>query len=464
MDSLERTHQAPQWPPASEATSGAPASPATPAATAGRTRRGALQTLFALTAVAGFGAAGCGGGSSSSTPSPSPSAGGPAPAPTTAPTPSPSPPPSPSPAPSPTPAPTPAPSGPAKLTTFTTGLNSPWGLAFLPDGRILVTEKAGGLKLVSANGATVSTVSVSLPGGLVTAGQGGLLDVALDPDFATTPWVYLSYSQPGTGGSGTAVMRGQLSGNAIVNPAQIFQQSPKVSGDGHFGARLVFGADKTLFITLGERQQGSPAQDLTKHLGKVVRINRDGTAAAGNPSLGAGAAAHLWSVGHRNPQGAALHPTTGELWVAEHGPQGGDEINIARAGQNYGWPNVSYGCNYGDSFPGQDNTSCRIGGTGGVHAPTYVEPLTTWVPLSVAPAGIAFYTGSLFPEWQGSLFVTTLAGQALWRLTLSGNTVSAREKILDPIGERLRDVAQGPDGALYVLTDSASGRILRIGR
>lgn len=417
-------------------------SSATPAR---RTRRHALQALFALSAVAGIGAAGCGGGSSSPAPAPgSPPASGPSPA--------------------PTPAPTPAPAGAPRATTFTTGLTSPWGLAFLPDGRILVTEKAGALRFVSADGRTVSNITVSLPGGVVASGQGGLLDVAIDPDFTTTPWVYLSYSQPGAGGSGTAVMRGQLSGNALVNPTQIFQQLPKVSGDGHFGCRLVFGADKTLFIALGERQQGSPAQDLTKHLGKVVRINRDGTAASGNPDFGAGAAAHLWSIGHRNPQGAALHPTTGELWVAEHGPQGGDEINIARAGQNYGWPNVSYGCNYGASYPGDDNTSCRIGGTGGVHAPTYVEPLTTWVPRSVAPAGMVFYTGDLFPEWRGSLFVTALAGQALWRLTLSGNSVSAREKVADPIGERLRAVAQGPDGALYVLTDNTNGRILRIGR
>ena len=409
-------------------------------------RRNALRALFALSALAAVGGIGCGGGNSGSPPAPA----GPSPTPTPSP---PSPPPPPG-----------SPPAPASASTFTSGLNSPWGLAFLPDGRILVTEKGGALRLVSADGKTVTTVSLALPGGVVTAGQGGLLGIALDPDFATTPWVYLSYSQPGSGGSGTAVMRGQLAGNTLTNPTQIFQQLPKVAGDGHFGSRLVFGNDKTLFVTLGERQQGSPAQDLTQHLGKVVRINRDGSAAAGNPNFGAGAAAHLWSIGHRNPQGAALHPGTGQLWVSEHGPQGGDEINIARAGQNHGWPNVSYGCNYGDSYVGNDNTSCRIGGTAGVHAPTYVEPLTTWVPVSTAPSGIAFYTGSMFPQWQGSLFVGALAGQALWRLTLSGNTVTAREKILDPLGERIRDVAQGPDGALYLLTDNASGRIIRIGR
>lgn len=418
-----------------------------PSALARASRRRTLQALFALSSVAALSVVACGGSNSAD----SPAAGSP-------------PAPAPSPAPTPSPTPAPAPAAPARASTFTSGLVNPWGLAFLPDGRILVTEKGGALRLVSADGKGVSTVSVTLPGGLATAGQGGLLDVAIDPDFATAPWVYLSYSQPGSGGTGTAVMRGQLSGNALVNGVQIFEQLPKVGGSGHFGSRLVFGRDKTLFITLGERQQGSPAQDLSKHLGKVVRINRDGTAAAGNPNLGAGAAAHLWSYGHRNPQGAALHPDTGELWVGEHGPQGGDEINIARAGRNHGWPNVSYGCNYGDAYSGNDNSSCRIGGTGGVHAPTYVEPLTYWVPTSIAPAGMTFYTGSMFPEWRGSLFVAALAGQALWRLTLAGNTVSAREKILDPLGERIRAVAQGPDGALYLITDSGNGRIVRIAR
>jgi aldose sugar dehydrogenase len=334
-------------------------------------------------------------------------------------------------------------------------------MAFLPDGRILVTLKGGSLVIVSGDGTTISAPLSGVPT-VNSNGQGGLLDVAIDPDFATTPWVYLSYSEDGTGGSGTAVARGQLVGSTLQGTTVIFRQSPKVGGSGHFGSRLVFRNDKTLLVTLGERQQGSPAQDLGQTLGKVVRINRDGSIPSGNPSLGAGALPGIWSYGHRNPQGAALHPTTGELWQSEHGPQGGDEINISRAGSNYGWPNVSYGCDYGDPYPGTDNTSCRIGGNGGVHAPTYVEPLTYWVPTSQAPSGLAFYTGSMFPEWQGSLFMGALAGQALWRLTLSGNSITGREKILDPIGERVRDVSQGPDGALYLLTDS--GNILRIAR
>ncbi len=364
----------------------------------------------------------------------------------------------------PTPSPTPSPStGPITATTFASNLDSPWGMAFLPDARLLVTLKGGSLLLLSADGQTVTPVS-GVPA-VNSVGQGGLLDIAIDPDFATTPWVYLSYAEDGSGGTGTAVARAQLVGAALQSLQVIFQQQPKVGGSGHFGSRLVFRGDKTLFVTLGERQQGSPAQDLTKTLGKVVRINRDGSIPGDNPNLGAGARAGIWSYGHRNPQGAALHPTTGELWQSEHGPQGGDEINISRAGQNHGWPNVSYGCNYGDPYTGNDNTTCRIGGTGGVHAPNYVEPLTYWVPTSQAPSGLAFYTGSMFPEWQGQLFSGALAGAGVWRLTLSGDTVAARERLpYSALDTRIRDVRQGPDGALYVLTDGSGGRIVRVAR
>jgi glucose/arabinose dehydrogenase len=349
--------------------------------------------------------------------------------------------------------------GQGTVQTFATGLINPWGMAFLPDGRLLVTERGGSLQLVSANGSSKTPVAVSLPGSVVTAGQGGLLDVALDPDFANgQPWVYLSYSQPGAGGSGTAVMRGQLNvanPAALANPTQIFQQLPKVTDSRHYGSRLVFGNDKKLFVTLGERHQGTPAQDLNSHLGKVVRIDRDGAIPADNPIFGgAPHSAGIWSVGHRNPQGAALHPSTGQLWVSEHGPQGGDEINIALAGLNFGWPNVSYGC-----LDGSTGTGCAIGG--GTHAPTFIEPLTHWEP-SIAPAGMIFYTGSMFPEWQGNLFVGALAGSAVWRLTVTGTAVNEREEVAG-IDVRVRDVEQGPDGAIYFL-DETNGRIMRIAR
>lgn len=353
---------------------------------------------------------------------------------------------------------TPPPTGTIKATAQPVQLTAPWGLAMLPDGSWLVTQRTGGLVRVAADYA--SSQPVSGAPAVDTAGQGGLLDVALDPDFATSPYVYLSYSEPGVGAeagtSGTAVARARLVGNALQGLTVIFRQAPKVAGSGHYGSRLVFRGDKTLFVTLGERQLGSPAQDLAQTLGKVVRINRDGSMPADNPAFGIGARAGIWSLGHRNPQGAALHPTTGELWVGEHGPQGGDEINISRAAGNYGWPTVSYGCNYGDPV----GTACAIGG--GTHAPRFVEPLTTWVPTSVAPSGMAFYSGAMFPEWQGNLFVGALAGQALWRLTLSGDTVTAKEALFASLGERIRAVKPASDGALLLITDS--GKLIRVAR
>lgn len=351
--------------------------------------------------------------------------------------------------------PPPAPTGPPVATLQPVSLSSPWALAQLPDGSWLVTQRTGSLVRVAADFSGSQPVS-GAPA-VDSAGQGGLLDLALDPDFDTSPYVYLSYAEPGSGSeagrAGTAVARAQLVGHALQGLTVIFRQAPKVSGSGHYGARLVFARDKTLFITLGERQQGSPAQDLAQTLGKVVRVQRDGSIPASNPVL-AGARAGIWSLGHRNPQGAALHPVTGELWVGEHGPQGGDEINIARAGANYGWPLVSYGCNYGDPV----GDACRIGG--GTHAPRFVEPLTTWTPTSVAPSGMAFYTGALMPQWQGQLFAGSLAGQALWRLTLSGDTVVAKEALFASLGQRIRDVKQARDGALVFITDS--GRLYRV--
>jgi glucose/arabinose dehydrogenase len=341
-------------------------------------------------------------------------------------------------------------------------------LAFLPDGSMLVTERGGQLKRVSADGRTVSAPISGMPAVHVT-NQGGLLDVLVASDFATSRRIFLSFAEPGTGAeagtNGTSVGTGVLNTGftALTGWQVIFRQSPKVvNGSDHFGSRLVLAGDGTLFITLGDRQASSErgkAQDLGQGHGKVMRIRTDGSVPGDNPFVGiAGAQPTIWSYGHRNMQGAALHPSTGELWTSEHGPQGGDEVNRTLRGRNYGWPLVSYGCEYGTPV----GACTPVGGasTGAGFEP----PLTYWVPTSIAPSGMAFYTGSRFPEWQGSLFIGALAGRALWRLTLAGNTVASREALFTDLNERIRDVRQGPDGWLYLLTDGSNGRIVRIVR
>ena len=343
-----------------------------------------------------------------------------------------------------------------RAVTLNNELIRPWGLAFLPDNRMLVSEKGGSMVILSADGINIQEDVSGLP--LVAdSGQGGLLDVALGPDFTTDPWVYWTYAEPGSGAeeglAGTAVARGRLVDNALQDIEVIYRQVPKVSGSGHFGSRLVFRSDKSLFVTFGERQKGSPAQDLTTTLGKVIRINRDGTVPPDNPVID-GARSEIWSYGHRNPQGAAIRPGGDELWISEHGPQGGDELNQIMAGGNYGWPVVSYGCNYGDPI----GDACRIGG--GTHSPDYIEPVSYWVPTSIAPAGMIFYTGSGFPSWQGDVFIGALAGTALWRVELSGDTEVMRDAVFSELGERIRDVEQGPDGWIYLLTDS--GKLIQI--
>lgn len=360
----------------------------------------------------------------------------------------------------------PPPSGAVRATVLAVTLQSPWGLAFLPDGRMLVTQKDGALVIVRADGSAVDA-SVSGVPAVNSNGQGGLLDVALDPDFATMPWVYLTYAEDGAGGAGTALARGRLVGNTLQNVAVIWRQQPKVSGGAHFGARIVFRPDKTLYITAGERGQDNPgaptaayAQNVARGLGKVMRLNRDGSIPADNPVFAQpGALPGLWSIGHRNPQGAALLPGSSELWLTEHGPQGGDELNRVRAGANYGWPLRSYGCPYGSPV----GDACRVGG--GTHAPGFEEPRTYWVPTSIAPAGLAFYSGDKFPEWQGNVFAGALAGQTLWRIVLDADrNVSSREEVtvVKALGKRIRDVRQGPDGWLYLLTDD--GSIVRVDR
>jgi glucose/arabinose dehydrogenase len=344
----------------------------------------------------------------------------------------------------------------AQPLTLLQGLSAPWGLAELPDGRLLVTERTGTLAVIDASRTAVVS-RLALPLDLAVEGQGGLLDVALDPAFEQDPWVYVSYTERGSGSEaglfGTAVARARLAGSTLSGWQVIARQTPKVGGGAHFGSRLVFRPDKTLFVTFGDRGASALAQDPRSTVGKVIRLNRDGSLPADAANL-PGALPEIWSLGHRNVQGAAIRPGTGELWANEHGPQGGDEFNRVLPGGNYGWPLVSYGCNYGDPV----GEACRIGG--GAHGPTWVEPVSYWVPTSVAPAGLVFYTGSRFAAWQGHAFMGALAGAALWRIVLDGNAEASRERLFASLGERIRDVRQGRDGYLYLLTDS--GKLVQV--
>lgn len=341
--------------------------------------------------------------------------------------------------------------GEIAVSTVVEKLEHPWGLAFLPDGRFLVTEKPGRLRIISAGG-EVSEPVAGVPE-VWARGQGGLLDVAVDPRFAAEPWIYLSYSEPGEGGGGTAVARGRLGPDGLQDVAVIFRQSPKLSAGQHFGSRLVFDREGRLFITSGDRGEWDNVQRLDRGQGKIFRIERDGGIPADNPYVGRDEAqAAIWSYGHRNAQGAALHPVTGELWQTEHGARGGDELNIARAGRNYGWPVITLGINYNGQPIGE-----------GLREQEGMEqPLHHWTP-SIAPSGLAFYTADRFPQWQGDLFVGALAFQRVVRLDLDGDKVVGEEALLTDLGERIRDVRQGPDGYLYLLTDAANGKLLRVG-
>ena len=345
--------------------------------------------------------------------------------------------------------------GTIRVTTVAAGLEHPWGLAILPDGRMLVTEKPGRLRLVSADG-TVSEPLAGVPE-VDARGQGGLLDVALDPEFETNRTVYLSYAEPGAEGNSTAVARAALSedGASLANLQVIFSQKPKLPSKAHFGSRLVFDQQGHLFVTLGERSEArfrEQAQDLGSHLGKIVRIRPDGSVPEDNPFVGqSGALPEIWSYGHRNIQAAAIHPETGALWEIEHGPRGGDEINIAEPGANYGWPVVSHGVNY-------EGTPV---GSGRQRQAGMVDPLYTWTPV-IAPSGMIFYSGSAFPDWRGDLFVGGLRSTALVRLELDGSRVTNEERLLEDLGKRIRDVVEGPDGVLYLLTDEENGEVLRI--
>ncbi|PWC56149.1 PQQ-dependent sugar dehydrogenase [Azospirillum sp. TSO22-1] len=342
-----------------------------------------------------------------------------------------------------------------RVTTVAGGLEHPWGMAFLPGGGMLVTERPGRLRLVSAAGA-VSEPVAGVPR-VDARGQGGLLDVALDPDFGRNRLVYLSFSEPGEGGNSTAVARGALNedGRSLRDVRVIFSQKPKVQSRLHFGSRLVFDRAGNLFVTLGERSEPqfrTRAQDLDSHFGKVVRIRPDGSVPKDNPFVGkAGALPEIWSYGHRNMQGAALNPATGALWTSEHGPRGGDEINVPQPGRNYGWPVVSYGVNY-------DGTPV---GTGQQKAPGMEDPIYQWTPV-IAASGMAFYTADAVPGWKGSLFNGGLVCRCVVRLELDGTRVTHEERLFGELGQRIRDVRQGPDGALYLLTDEDRGELLRV--
>jgi glucose/arabinose dehydrogenase len=341
--------------------------------------------------------------------------------------------------------------GAVQVETVARGLENPWALAFLPDGRILVTERPGRVRIVEPDG----RVSKPLDGvpRVLARGQGGLLDVALDPRFAENRLVYLSYAEPGEGNTaGTAVARGRLAEGKLDDVQVIYRQQPKVEGGGHFGSRLVFARDGTLFVTQGDRMgYRERAQDLSSGLGKIVRISADGSVPKDNPFVSrSGARPEIWSYGHRNVQSAALHPDTGQLWTVEHGARGGDELNHPEAGKNYGWPVITYGVDYSGAKIGE-----------GAARPGMEQPVYYWDPV-IAPSGMAFYTGDAFPDWKGSILIGSLTPGLLVRLTLKGGAVAREERYLGDLRERIRDVQQGPDGLIYVVTDSRDGSVLRV--
>ncbi len=331
--------------------------------------------------------------------------------------------------------------------SLASGLEHPWGMAFLPDGRLLVTERAGRLRILPPQG----PLSAPLQGvpEVFAEGQGGLLDVALDPEFDANKLVWLSYAEPGDGGASTALGRGRLGAGGLDDFQVIFRQQPKVTGSAHFGGRIVFRDDGTLFLTTGERFRFDPAQDLSSHLGKIIRITQDGQAPEDNPFVDQDdARGEIWSYGHRNVESAALHPQTGDLWIAEMGPEGGDELNRPEPGRNYGWPEVSWGRHYdGEDIPDPPTR------------PELADAIKQWTPV-IAPSGMEFYTGDLIAGWRGSLLIGGLKNGELVRLSLNGSTVAEEERI--PLQARIRDVEQAPDGSVYVLTDQDQGDVWRL--
>jgi aldose sugar dehydrogenase len=335
--------------------------------------------------------------------------------------------------------------------TVAKGLEHPWALAFLPDGRILVTERPGRLRIVERNGRLSQPLS-GVPK-VYAQGQGGLLDIAVDPKFAENRLVYLSFAEPGEDGNvGTAVARGRLGDTGLQDVRVIYRQQPKVEGGGHYGSRLVFRPDGTLFVTQGDRMNyRERAQNLSEGIGKIVRINPDGSIPKDNPFVGrSGVRPEIWSYGHRNAQAAALDPETGRLWTVEHGARGGDELNHPEAGKNYGWPIITYGVDYSGAKIGE-----------GAAKPGLEQPVYYWDPV-IAPSGMIFYTGDAFPGWKGSILIGSMEPGRLVRLTMQNGKVASEERYLGDLDERIRDVQQGPDGLVYVVTDEDDGRLLRL--
>jgi len=337
--------------------------------------------------------------------------------------------------------------GPVQVENLAGGLEHPWGMAFLPDGRLLVTERPGRLRILD----TDNTLSDPIAGTPETfnQGQGGLLDVALHPDFADNRLVYLTFAEPGDGGASTALGRGRLVEDRIEGFEVIFHQTPKVEGPNHFGSRIAFSPDGHLFLALGERFKFEPAQDLSNTLGTVVRLTWDGGIPQDNPFVGQQDAVDaIWSYGHRNIEAAAIHPDTGALWIAEMGPLGGDELNRPEPGRNYGWPVVSWGRHYsGEDIPDPPTH------------PQFADAVHHWSPV-ISPSGMVFYTGGMYPAWRGSALIGGLSAQELVRVRIDGDSVVAEERI--PLGARIRDVAQAPDGAVLVLTDQDDGNVWRL--
>ena len=343
--------------------------------------------------------------------------------------------------------------GKLEVQTVASGLSYPWALAFLPEGRILVTERPGRMRIVTQQG-QLSPAVKGVPEVMAT-GQGGLLDVITDKGFAQNNTIYFCYSERTGNGGRTAVARAKLVDSAAPRLDEvkvIFRQDGPLSTGNHYGCRISQAGDSNLFVTLGEHfSSRDEAQNLANHLGKIIRVTPDGAAPPDNPFVGRdGAKPEIWSYGHRNPQSLAINPANNELWEIEHGPRGGDEVNIIGKGKNYGWPVIGYGIDYSGAKIHESSSK-----------PGMEQPIKYWVP-SIAPSGMAFYTGDLFPRWRGSLFTGALAGQFLVRLQLNGNAVTSEERILQNLNERIRDVRQGPDGALWLLTDSSAGRLLRI--